>query len=439
MPPINVEIERETLGSMLWNNSLIDEITSVVFVDDFFRSNHQIIFTAIRDLHSEGHPVDAMILADELTRRGELAKAGGPEELFRLVQDTPCPENGVYHAGIVASLAMTRRVIQVADKARERAYSREGTYEEQIHKLTSEVEQLSMMRVPRSVRTSEEVISGSLEIIKARMRGECHGLMTGVESLDNLIGGLAPGNLVVIGARPSMGKTAFALQILDHIARRKKGGVLLFSVEMDQDEIGERLLSMRSRIEAAKLKNPKYLQQADQDKLQRAGAELMNEKFWVDDSSVLDIDALASAARRYVTTHDVECIMVDYLGLLETPGANPRESRQEAVSALSRRFKRLAKELRIPIIVLSQLNRLTEQRQDHRPKLSDLRESGAVEQDANIVILLHRPEYYDPTDSPGVMELIVAKNRNGRVGTERLKWVGESMRFEELQSNGYTP
>jgi replicative DNA helicase len=433
LPPQNVPIEREVIGAMILDNSIIGEIMVDLLPDDFFRDSHQAICRAIYAMHDAGQPVDILTLADHMERASTLASVGGISAIEEIVNQTPHAASGGYHAAIVTGHAMCRRLIEVANQAREKAYAYEATYEEQIRELSEKVQELAMWRTPRSVRTGAEVIAGTLARLEARSRGEFDGLTTGIAPLDAMLGGFGPGNLIVIGARPSMGKTAFALQILEHVALKREGGVLLFSIEMDKDEIGERLLSMRSRISSHRFKKPALMDDREHRAVQKAGVELTEASFWVDDSSVLDATSLAASARRYAASHHIQCVIVDYLGLLELRDANTRMSRQEEVSKLSRSLKRLAKELGIPVILLSQLNRLAEQREDHRPKLSDLRESGSVEQDANIVLLLHRPAYYDPDDRPGVVEVIVAKNRNGAVGSIELAWVGALTRFEALE------
>jgi replicative DNA helicase len=430
MPPQNAEAEEAMLGGLLIDPSRIADVATILEPEDLFRETHEDIYRAMLDLHSRGNPVDGMTVSEELRRRGVLDRIGGVSALFTLVDRTPHAANTLYYGRVVRQKALARRLLSACSETIEECYADQQSADDLIEAAERRVFALSALRRREGPTDSEAVATLALGRIEGRAGGEIHGIPSGLPPLDALIGGLMPGAMVVLAARPSVGKTSIALGICEHVAVDWGVPVLLISLEMGPAEVGERLLQMRSRIDGHRLRNPCDLDDREWARLRKAAAELKAARFPMDFGSFRTASYVASVARQSVARGNVGLVVVDYLQLLDPERAESRENRQQQVAAASRRLKALAMELEVPILVLSQLNRSSESRDDKRPRLSDLRDSGGIEQDADAVILLHRPDYYDPQDQPGMAEAIVAKNRNGRTGTAQLVFLKAFARFE---------
>lgn len=429
MPPQNVPMEIEVLGACMLDRPTADDVVAILRAEDFYRDWHGQVFSAIRDLVLAGEPVDPLAVQDQMAKRGTPAKL---DEINDLVNKTPHHAGAAYHAGRVREKAVAREILRIAEEARARAYEDCDSADSQLEQVTNDLLRLAQAGTSSKVRDAEQMLRIVEAEMAARMGGKPMGLASGIDELDDVTGGFGGGNLIVIAARPSMGKTALAVQIAGESAIRQRQPTLFFSLEMDVRELMERLWSMRSGVLSERMQAPWHLDHGDTARLADARPSISESPLWADDSFARGPAAISATARSYAAHHGLKCVLIDYLQLIqgEKAGGKSGANRQEQVAEISRSLKGLAKDLDIPVIVLSQLNRESEKRADKRPFMSDLRESGAIEQDADKVILLHRPEYYDVNDKPGVAEAIIAKNRSGRVGTVELRWVAGLTRFE---------
>lgn len=433
LPPQNLEAERSVLGSVLLDNDVLHEIVPMLAVADFYRDVHQTIYAAIRDLYDEGKGIDAVTLADELTRRDQFDKVGGDETLTEIVNSVPHAANARYYAGIVREKAIGRQLIDSATEIIRDGYSNQYTAQELLESAERKVFAIAEEQIQGDTLDLKDIITRAMDRIAERASSGGHavtGVASGLIDLDDITGGFQPGQLVVLAARPSMGKTALALNIAEHAAMHGKVAVLFVSLEMGHMEIAERLLCSRSRVDGYKLRTGKSLGSREIGQLTQAWNELKSAQIFIDDTPARNMLQITAASRRLRLRNQIGLIVVDYIQLVDSEDS--RDSRQEQIAKISRRLKTLARELEVPVIALSQLNRAVESREDRRPRMADLRESGAIEQDADIVLLLHRPEYYDANDQPGIAELIVAKNRNGGVGNPKLTFLKNITRFENM-------
>jgi replicative DNA helicase len=372
LPPQNIEAEQGVLGSILLDNDVLHDIIPILGVADFYRDTHQIIYETIRDLYDDGRAIDGVTLADELIRRDQFQKIGGDETLKEMVDSVPHAANGKYYANIVREKSISRQLIDGATEIIRDGYSRQYTAAELLEAAERKIYNIAQDQVQGTTLELKDVVHEAMDAIAARADSGGHtvtGLASGLADLDEITSGFQAGQLVVLAARPSMGKTALALNICDHVAIGLTMPVLFISLEMGNLEIAERLLCARSRVDGHKLRTGMGMGNREMAQLARAYTELRSGQIFIDD----------------------------------TPARN-----------------------------MLQITRAVESREDRRPRMADLRESGAIEQDADIVLLLHRPEYYDANDQPGIAELIVAKNRNGRTDTLKLTFLKSLMRFENL-------
>jgi replicative DNA helicase len=425
-PPASVEAEQALIGSCLLDPFVIDEAAAQVEPGDFFRAAHVELWRHLLKIRESGRDVDAVTLADSLGP--SLAKLGGMDLLESIMSRTPHSANGLYFAGIVRAKAKLRRMIEASNETLRECYAAEDTPDAICERAEQRVLGVGDKDGQDGATEIGAVVVESMVSIESRGRGDRRGIMTGFEDVDSLTDGMKPQDFVIVAARPSMGKTAFAAAVA--VNASTSGTPTLFaSLEMSRHSIGERLLSSTAKVDAERLKRPWLLKPADRaglgDAMVRLGAAAME----IVDSPYQTVSKIAASARRMRARRGLGLVVIDYLSLID--GQRQRgENRQEEVARMSRRLKAMARELNCPVICLHQLNRQSEQREGHRPRLSDLRESGQVEQDADMVILLHRPEYYDPNDSPGVAEVIVAKNRNGPTGAARLTFTRNCTRFD---------
>ena len=437
LPPQNLPAEEGVLGGVLRNNELLHEIVLLLRPEDFYRDSHQIIYRAIRDLYDQQRPIDAIILADELLRRDEYERVGGDDALGQILDRVSHSANTVYHAGIVREKSIKRQVIEGANEILVEGYSPTMTADALLESAERRIFKINEEHATGETVELREVVTDAMDRIALRSE-EKHpisGVPTGLLDLDDITGGFQGSQLVILAARPSMGKTAIALNICEHAALDGGAGVLFVSLEMGQLELAERLLCSKSKVDGDKLRKGKGLGTREMKQLGEAYDVLRDAPLYIDDTPARNMVQIAANARRLKLRNGIGLIVVDYIQLIEPEHGEGRESRQEQISKISRRLKTLARELNVPVIALSQLNRGVENREDRRPRMADLRESGAIEQDADLVLLLHRPEYYDPNDQPGIAELIVAKNRNGRTDTVKLTFLKNIMRFESLAAH----
>jgi replicative DNA helicase len=434
LPPQNLDAELGVLGGILLDNDVLHEIIPILKVEDFYRDAHQVVFRAIRDLYDQGKAVDAITLAEELTRRDQFQAIGGDDLLSKILGGVPHAANTRFHAEIVREKAISRAVIDSATEILRVGYSNSLTAQQLLESAERLIFQIADDQAKGETVDLREVVYRALERIIARSesRHPITGVASGFLELDDLTSGFQPEQLIILAARPSMGKTALALNICDYAAVQLKVPVLLVSLEMGHLELAERMLCSRSRVDGHKLRTGQNLGYREINLLGKSYEELRASPLFIDDTPARNMLQITANARRHKLQDKIGLIVVDYIQLVDTE--EPRDSRQEQIAKISRRLKTLARELKVPVIALSQLNRAVENREDRRPRMADLRESGAIEQDADIVLLLHRPDYYDANDQPGVAELIVAKNRNGATGSVKLTFLKNITRFENLAS-----
>jgi replicative DNA helicase len=435
-PPHDLEAEVCVLGSMLLDAEVIGEVVTLLRAEDFYREGHRRMFDTMVSLFDAGKGVDAVLVREELRRRGDLEAAGGAEAIVNLLDRVPTAAHSLHYAGIVRDASIRRGIIAAADRVIRGAF--EGASEGR--ELLDEAE-ASFFALDRDSELNEGSAIGDIlkdvfyKIDRIQNReGAITGLETGFYDLDEKTSGLQPGEMIVVAGRPSMGKTTLALCIMEHAAVVGKQPVALFSMEMGREQIVQNVLCSRAKVESQKLRRG-FLADEDYAKLSGALAGLSEAKIFVDDTPGLTPLALRSRARRLHKKEGIRLVIVDYLQLMSGGLRMKQENRQQEISFISRSMKELARELSVPVIAISQLNRGVEDRADHRPMMSDLRESGAIEQDADLVLLLHRPEYYEHDEQrkreiEGEAELIIAKHRNGPTGTVNLTFLSKFMRFE---------
>ena len=437
VPPHNADAERVVLGSLLIDPIRIPEAAERLRAEHYFDPRHGLIYAALVDLSERSEPVDFVSVSERLLARQELQRVGGRTYLMELAGSVTSSANLLHHATLVAETATLRRLIAEATGIIEGAYSTRPDGRA-VQDLVDQSENAIFHISGDDERAQVDPISKALDeafrrIDSASHRGAITGLPSGYYDLDEMMCGFNAGDLVIVAARPSMGKTALVLNVIDHAATHppewldRQAVILLFSLEMGKQSIVSRMLCTRARVDAHKLKTGR-IPKEDYANLAQAAGELRDTRVFIDDSPGLTVMSMRSRARRLMQREGLHMVVVDYLQLMSHPRA---ESRQMEISQISRSLKALARELEIPVVALSQLSRAVESREDKRPQLSDLRESGSIEQDADVVLLLYRPEYYAPTDeNKGLAEVICAKQRNGPTGSVKLCFFGSTMRFE---------
>ncbi|WP_165232366.1 replicative DNA helicase [Aquisphaera insulae] len=434
LPPQNLDAERSVLGGILLDNEVLHDIVSFLNVEDFYRDSHQVVYRAIRDLYDLGKGIDALTLADELERRDQYKQIGGDELLLEIANSVPHAANTKYHAEIVRQKSISRQLIEGATDIIRDGYSNLYTAQQLLESAEKRIFAIAEDQIKGETHEIKSVLERAMTLIskRAEEKHPVSGVASGFFNLDDLTNGFHADQLVIIAARPSMGKTAMMLNICDHAAINCGIATLIVSLEMGNQEIGERLLCARSRVDGHKLRTGQGLDYRELNKLAKAYHEMEGTPIFIDDTPARNMLQITAMARRLKLRQELGLIVVDYIQLIDAEES--RDSRQEQIAKISRRLKTLARELHVPVIALSQLNRGVENREDRRPRMADLRESGAIEQDADMVLLLHRPEYYDPNDQPGIAEVIVAKNRNGPTGTAKLTFLNKLTRFENLST-----
>lgn len=423
LPPQNLDAERALLGSAMLNAAVLDDVQGSLWEEDFYSDANRKIYEAMLELHRDGKPIDGVTVAAHLESLGHLDRIGGPSYLGQVLEAVGHASHAEYYAGLVTSKAKLRDIIQISGKAAQDAYAGADSGE-----IIAEAETGLHAILERDAGIAVSISDVLVELLARMDSGETPGIPMGLEKLDELYH-LREGNLVVVAGRPSMGKTGLAVNVALSVAKQGKG-VGFISLEMSNLELAGRFVSCLSRVSGLKIDRKEVISEAERDQVLRAADEFASLPIEIDDDPGLSMSQIAAKARIWRRRKSIELLIVDYLQLIEPD--DRRVNREQQVATMSRGFKKLAGQLGIPVILLAQLNRESEKRPGNKPKLSDLRESGAIEQDANAVILVHRPEVYDEGDRPGEADLIVAKNRNGRKGTAVVQFDEPTITFRDL-------
>lgn len=429
IPPHSDEAEKSVLGSLLLDKDAMFEVLEILRAEDFYSEMHQEIYRAVLELFRKNEPVDILTVSEELKTRNTLEMVGGRAYVALLSTMVPSTSNAGDYARIIAEKAVLRRLIAASSEIMEQAYREKIEPEAVLDHAEQAIFEIAQTRQKKDFEPLKEVLYANLKKIDevSKLEGGLTGLTTGFLDLDTKTSGLQRSDLIMLAARPSMGKTALALNIAQQAALKGKGRVLIFSLEMPKEQLGQRLLSIESRVDMQKIKTGR-LERSDWDQLYLAIDKLSKAEIYIDDTPGINVLEIKNKARRLKAEKGLDLIVVDYLQLMSFEGR--AESRQQEITAISRFLKQLAREMDCPVLVLSQLSRAPEQRTDHRPILSDLRESGSIEQDADIVMFLYRDEYYNPnTDKPNICEVHIAKQRSGPTGVVELTWLGKYTRF----------
>ncbi len=432
IPPQNDEAERSVLGAALIDQDALLEVTDILRPEDFYKEAHREIYDAIVSLYRKNEPVDILTVAEELKRRKNLDMAGGRAYLGLLSAEVPSTANVMQYARIVEEKSILRKLIRASSEIMEEGFAADKTAAQVLEDAEQRVFEISQKRQKKTVSQIREVLAKNLDMLQllAQKKGELRGLTTGFRDLDKMTSGLQKSDLIILAARPSMGKTALALNIARNAAMKAGAKVLIFSLEMSQEQLTERILSTEALVEIQKMREGS-LEDEDWSKLSEAVVRLEQADIMIDDTPGITAIEMRNKCRRIKMEKGLDLILVDYLQLMSFEGR--AESRQLEISALTRFLKQLAREMECPIIVLSQLSRATEARQGDKKKpiLSDLRESGSIEQDADLVIFLYRDEYYtkEETQRPNECDVILAKHRNGATGEVVLTWLGQYTKF----------
>ena len=434
VPPQNLDAEESVLGAMMLSPGAIGAVSEVLSPGDFYRESHAKIYRAALALYAKGEPVDAITLVDQLEERAELEEAGGRVRIHELARIVPAASNAGHYARIVREMATLRGLIRAGNEIARLGIDREGEATELVDRAEQIVFDLSQQRVSSEFSHIEELLKESFERITALFESgaEITGIPAGFREIDHLTSGFQPGNLIVVAARPSMGKSGFGLCVAANIALRHDMPVGIFTLEMSKAEVTQRLMCSEAKVESQRLRTGK-LAAEDWPRLTAACDKLAKAPIYVDDTGSITMMEIRSKARRLKSRHpNLGLIVVDYLQLM-TSGSSA-ENRVQEVSQISRSLKVLARDLEVPIIAISQLSRAVEQRHDKRPILSDLRESGSIEQDADLVMFIYRDEYYNPeeTDQQGLAEIHLSKHRNGPTGVVKLSFLKRFAKFADL-------
>lgn len=432
IPPHSVEAEQSVLGSMLIDKDAISNASEALRGDDFYRPDHGIIYDAMLELFQRNEPVDLVTLKTKLEERGKLNEVGGIQYLSNLAAAVPTSVHIKQYVKIVEDKATLRRLVKAGENISTMGYSGEDELDVIMSKAEEDIFNISQGRRSDDFTHIHDILIGTFDKIEAIANSNetVTGISTGFADLDYKTSGLQPSDMVLIAARPSMGKTAFALNVAQHAALRGGFSTAIFSLEMSKDQLVNRLLCAEAMVDAQKLRTGS-LEDEDWVRIARAMGPLSEAPIYIDDTPGINIMDMRAKCRKLKLERGLDLILIDYLQLMT--GAGKTESRQQEISEISRSLKALAREMSAPVVALSQLSRACESRADHRPMLSDLRESGAIEQDADVVMFLYRDEYYNPdTEAKNQGECIIAKQRNGPTGTVHLAWLGQYTKFANL-------
>lgn len=432
--PHSVEAEQSVIGSMLMDKEAIVTASEIVTAADFYQQQYSIMFEAMVELFNEGKPVDLVTLQNRLKEKDVPPEVSSLEFVRDIMTTVPTSANIKSYANIVREKAVLRRLIRVNEDIANTCYAGKEPLEQILAKTEKSVFDLLQSRSSGDFVPIRQVALNVLEKIEtaSKNQGTVTGIPTGFIDLDYKTSGMQPSDFVLIAARPSMGKTAFVLNLVDHVAVRKGLPCMIFSLEMSKEQLVNRMLAMESNVDSQKLRTGN-LTDSDWDAIVEGIGVIGNSKLVIDDTPGISITELRSKCRKMKLEQGLSMVIIDYLQLMSGSGGKSSESRQQEISEISRSLKALAREMNAPVVALSQLSRACETRTDHRPMLSDLRESGAIEQDADVVMFLYRDDYYNKdTDTPNIAEVIIAKQRNGPIGTVNLLWQPEFTKFVNL-------
>ncbi len=432
--PHSIEAEQSVVGAMLMDRDAITTSSEIISGSDFYQSAYGVVFDSMVELFNEGQPVDLITLQERLRSKDVPAEISSLEFVRDLLNMVSTSANVKYYAQIVADKSVMRKLIRLNEEIANICYAGNDSLEAILEKTEKSVFELLQRRNSSEFVPIKQVVLNALERIEkaSKNKGTVTGIPTGFIDLDYKLSGLQPSDLVLIAARPSMGKTAFVLNIAQYIAFKKDKSVAIFSLEMSKEQLVNRLFSLESQVDAQALRTGN-MKDSDWEKLIEGAGIIGKSRLIIDDTPGISISELRSKCRKYKLEHGLDVIIIDYLQLMTGGVGRSQESRQQEVSEISRSLKGLARELNVPVVTLSQLSRAVESRPDKRPMLSDLRESGAIEQDADVVMFIYRDEYYNKdSEFKKQAEIIIAKQRNGPVGTVNLAWLGEYTKFANL-------
>lgn len=429
--PHNIEAEKSVVGSMIMDQSVIESAMEILTEEDFYGKLYGILFKSIIELHQKGIPVDFVTLQNSLSDKNIPIEVGGIEVMREIMSSLPTSANSKYYVNIVREKSTLRKLIRTCKDIAENCYQGKESIEDILEDAEKSIFHITQKRSVGEFVPIDQIVLTVMKNIEevAKNKGDITGIATGFTELDRITSGMQPSDLVLIAARPSMGKTAFVLNIARYAILKKKQCVAIFSLEMSKEQLVQRLLALDSGVDSKKIKNGNLVED-DWEHLVESGGPLANSKLILDDTPSITVAELRSKCRKFKSEYNLSMIIIDYLQLMSGKG----ESRQQEISEISRALKGVARELNVPVIALSQLSRAVEQRTSRKPMLSDLRDSGAIEQDADVVMFIYREEYYEQnTEKKGIAEIIIAKQRNGELGNVELIWLPKTTRFANLE------
>ncbi len=433
--PHSVEAEQSVIGSMLMGREAILAASEILTSEDFYQHQYGIVFDAMVELYNEGKAVDVITLQNRLKEKDVPPEISGMEFVRDLLKAVPTSVNVKNYAEIVSQKALLRRLIRATEEVENACYLNKEPVEEILEQSEKKLFQIFQQKNSQDLVPIRQVVMDTLEIIEkaSKTKGNVTGLATGFTDLDYKTSGFQNSDLILVAARPSMGKTALVLNIAEYMAFKQNKAVAIFSLEMSKQQLMNRLFAMESRVNSQSLRTGD-LKDEDWGKLIESAGVIGDSKLIIDDTPGITVRELRSKCRKYKLEHGLDIVMIDYLQLMSGGGGRSSDSRQQEISDISRSLKALARELNVPIVALSQLSRAVESRTDHRPMLSDLRESGAIEQDADMVMFIYRDDYYHKdSEMKGVAEIIIAKQRNGPIGTINLVWLPDYTKFMNME------
>ena len=431
--PHSIEAEQPVIGAMLMDSDAIDVASEMLREEDFYARQYGVLFTAICQMHGKGEAVDPVTLQTRLREQNLPPEVYGTGMLLDLIEKVPTSANIKSYAGIVSEKALLRRMIRANEEIAGACYTQEDGVDEIMNQAEKKIFEISQRRDSDGFVPIRQIVLNAIEKIEyaSHIKGNVTGLSTGFTDLDNRTAGFQPSDLILIAARPSMGKTALVLNIAQHMVLKENRCAVIFSLEMSKEQLTNRLFAMEAHVDAQKIRTGDLNEQEWADLIESAG-NIGESRLIIDDTPAISVQQMRSKCRKYKMEFGLEMVIVDYLQLMSGSGKSG-ESRQQEISDISRSLKALARELNVPVIALSQLSRAVESRPNHRPMLSDLRESGAIEQDADVVMFIYRDDYYNPdSEKKGIAEIIIAKQRNGPIGTVELSWQPALTKFANL-------
>ena len=447
LPPQAIELEEAVLGALMIEKDALNHVIDILRPESFYKTAHQEVYQVIFELFSESEPIDMLTVTQLLRKKGKLELVGGPSYIMRLTSSVNSAANIEYHSRIITEQSIKRELISIASEIQRDAFEESSDVFEMLDSAEQKLFQISESNIRKNYSTMGPLVQQAIKEIESRkdLKDGLTGVPTGFTNLDRITAGFQKSDLVILAARPAMGKTAFVLSALRNAAVDFQHPVAIFSLEMSELQLVNRLISAEAELESEKIKRGN-LANHEWEQLYRRTARISEAPIFIDDTPALSVLELRAKCRRLKAQHDIQMIIVDYLQLMTAgTGKNSPGNREQEIATISRSLKNLAKELNVPVIALSQLSRAVETRGgDKRPQLSDLRESGSIEQDADMVLFLYRPEYYGITqdmegnNTTGVGEVIIAKHRNGSLGDVRLRFIGKYTRFENLESESFS-